>query len=112
MAQEKEKEVLISRSDLREWLKEDWVRVSDPSKPCGRSDADKGKYPKCRPKASVKQMTKSERESAVKRKRKAEKTKKRKGKKPINVSTYPKKKKKSNLEMLNTLTTIYIKASI
>lgn len=87
---------LVSEADLREWLKEDWVRIDrKDSPPCGRSDADKGDYPKCRPRSSANKMSKKEKESASRRKEKAEK-KPRKGKKPNYVSTKPKKKKKSD----------------
>lgn len=86
---------LFSRRDeksLTQWFKEDWVDISRPKKgggfePCGRSDAEDGKYPKCVPASKASKMTPEEIESAVRRKRRAESTEERQGKKPINVST-------------------------
>jgi len=77
---------------LKKWFSEEWVDLGRKKKDgsyaeCGRSDASKGKYPKCVPKAKAKQMSEDEKESAVRRKRFAEAVKKRKGKKPINVKT-------------------------
>lgn len=95
-----EKEASIKAlANLRDWVDEEWVRVDKKDKdgdylPCGRSDADKGSYPKCRPKSKAKNMTKKEKESASRRKREQEK-KPRKGKKPHYVSTKSKKKKSS-----------------
>lgn len=45
-------------SDLRRWFKEKWVDISRKDKsgdhpPCGRGDADKGAYPKCRPSKKI-----------------------------------------------------------
>ena len=86
---------LVSEADLREWLKEDWVRIDrKDNPPCGRSDADKGDYPKCRPRASANKMSKKDKASASRRKEQAEK-KPRKGKKPNYVSTKAKGKKKT-----------------
>ena len=75
-------------SGLDRWFKEEWVDISKKDKsgkhpPCGRSDADKGKYPKCRPSKRVtkdtpvtsKELSKSEKKKAVTKKRKAEKKK-------------------------------------
>ena len=85
-------------ADLRKWFKEEWVDISRKDKegkhpPCGRSDADKGAYPKCQPKSKAKKMTKKEKENSSKRKRSVEnKSKsKAKGRKPNHVSTKPKK---------------------
>lgn len=71
---------------LDEWFKEKWVDISRKDKsgkhpPCGREDADKGKYPKCRPSKRVssktpkttKEMSSKEKKKAVKDKRKTEK---------------------------------------
>lgn len=84
---------------LSRWFKEEWVDLSRPKKgggfePCGRPDADEGKYPKCVPKAKAMKMTQAEIDSAVRRKRRAESTEERKGKKPINVPTEVEKKSK------------------
>lgn len=75
-------------SGLDRWFKEEWVDISKKDKsgkhpPCGRSDADKGKYPKCRPSKKVtkdtpvtsKELSKAEKKKAVTKKRKAEKKK-------------------------------------
>lgn len=77
---------------LTQWFKEEWVDISRPKKdggfePCGRNDADKGKYPKCVPASRASRMSEEEIRSAVSRKRRAESTQNRDGKKPIYVST-------------------------
>ena len=77
---------------LTEWFDEKWVDISRPKpgggfEPCGRSDADTGKYPKCVPASRAARMTPEQIASAVRRKRRAESTQTRDGKKPINVST-------------------------
>jgi len=82
---------------LSQWFRENWVDLSRPKKgggyePCGRKDADEGKYPKCVPASRAAKMTPEEIKSAVRRKRKAESTKRREGKKPINVDTVVEKK--------------------
>lgn len=82
---------------LSRWFKEKWVDLSRPKKgggfePCGRSDAGKGKYPKCVPAAKAASMTQEQIRSAISRKRRAESTQDRKGKKPIMVSTIKKSK--------------------
>jgi len=69
--------------DLRKWFKEKWKDISRKDKsgkhpPCGAS-ADKGvrakdssrKYPKCVPANKAKNMSKKEKQSAVRRKRRA-----------------------------------------
>ena len=79
---------LVKNSELDRWFKEKWVDISKKDKsgkhpPCGRSDADKGKYPKCRPSKRVnkktpttsKELSKKEKTKAVKTKRKVEKKK-------------------------------------
>jgi len=99
-------------SGLDRWFKEKWVDISKKDKsgkhpPCGRKDADKGKYPKCRPSKKVtkdtpvtsKELSKSEKKKAVKKKRKAEKKKSKPAgggsRKPKRAPTI--KKKKSSL---------------
>jgi len=82
---------------LKKWFAEKWVDIGRKKKDgsyaeCGRSDTSKGKYPKCVPAAKAASMSKSQIRSAVQRKRKAEKNKTRVGKKPINVSTFARKK--------------------
>ena len=75
---------------LREWVKEKWVDIGAPKKkgkyqPCGRKKGSKRKYPKCVPLAKATRMSKSQKESAVKRKRsKAHGV----GGKPTNVKTF------------------------
>ena len=81
---------------LTQWFKEKWVDLSRPKagggfEPCGRPDADSGKYPKCVPAARAARMTPQEIESAIRRKRRAESTQTRTDKKPINVPTQMKK---------------------
>ncbi len=77
---------------LKKWFNERWVNIGKKKKDgsyadCGRSDANKGKYPKCVPLAKALSMSKKDKQSAVRRKRLAEKVKKRIDKKPINVKT-------------------------
>lgn len=81
-----------AQGGLSRWFKEEWVDLSRPKKgggfePCGRPDADKGKYPKCVPASKAAKMTPEEIKSAVRRKRLAETTRRREGQKPINVPT-------------------------
>lgn len=79
---------LNKESELDRWFKEKWVDISKKDKsgkhpPCGRSDSEKGKYPKCRPSKRVnkktpttsKELSKKEKSKAVKTKRKVEKSK-------------------------------------
>lgn len=81
-------------ASLDRWFKEKWVDISRRDEdgkhpPCGRSDASKGAYPKCRPSKKVSRQTPStsrgmsddEKKRATRQKRTAEK-KKRVGKKP------------------------------
>lgn len=87
---------------LKEWFKERWVDLSRPKpgggfEPCGRSDADSGKYPKCVPASRAARMTPEQIASAVRRKRTAESTQTRDGKKPIYVSTDKEKIEKANV---------------
>ena len=61
---------------LRKWVDEKWVDIGAPKKngkyqPCGRKSTKKTKrkYPKCVPLAKAQSMSKSQKNSAVKRKR-------------------------------------------
>jgi len=78
---------IFREADLKSWFnKEHWVDVSRPKKDggyeeCGRSDADKGKYPVCTPASKAKSLSEKERKNRIRAKRKNEK-KKRKGKSP------------------------------
>lgn len=80
--------IISKEAELDRWFKEKWVDISKKDKsgkhpPCGRADADSGKYPKCRPSKRVnkktpttsKELSKKEKAKAVKTKRKIEKTK-------------------------------------
>jgi len=75
-------------AELDRWFKEKWVDISRKDKsgkyaPCGRSDADSGKYPKCRPSKKVnkqtpvttRELTDKEERAAIRKKRKTEKEK-------------------------------------
>lgn len=77
---------MIKNSDLKRWFKEKWVDISRKDESgkhpeCGRDDADKGAYPKCRPSKKItkdtprisKSLSKKEKEIAVKIKRRKEK---------------------------------------
>jgi len=84
------------RGGLGKWFDEEWVDISRPKKgggfePCGRGDADSGKYPKCVKKSTAMRMTAEEIDSAVRRKRRAETSEVRDGNKPINVTTFKKR---------------------
>lgn len=81
-------EELEKEAGLDRWFKEKWVDISRKDKsgkyaPCGRSDSDKGKYPKCRPSKRVtketpvttRELTDKEEKTAIRKKRKAEKEK-------------------------------------
>jgi hypothetical protein len=87
-----EEEIEYAIKSLKEWFKEKWVDISRPKsgggfEPCGRADAESGKYPKCVPASRAARMTPEQIRSAVQRKRRAESTETREDKKPINVST-------------------------
>jgi hypothetical protein len=63
--------------NLDTWFKEKWVDISKTNKdgshpPCGRKDADKGGYPKCRKVRVAAKMSKKEKKNSVARKRRAE----------------------------------------
>ncbi len=74
-----------------------WVdicrKVDGKHPPCGRHDADKGSYPKCRAAGVAGKMSDSQKRSACQQKRAAEKrdTQTGKGQKPIMTSYKPKK---------------------
>jgi hypothetical protein len=65
--------------------------------PCGRDNADKGSYPKCRGAGVASKMTDSQKKSACAQKRRAEKkdTQTGKAQKPVYTSYKPKRKTKS-----------------
>ena len=71
-------------ADLNRWFKEKWVDISRKDKSgkhpeCGRGDADKGAYPKCRPSKKVSKETPTVSKSLSKRdKKKAVNIKRRK----------------------------------
>jgi hypothetical protein len=77
--------------NLRKWFDEKWVDISKTNKdgthpPCGRKDAHKGAYPKCRKFKVAAIMTDKEKANAVRRKRKAEKEGKKGSKRSPNYS--------------------------
>ena len=80
-----------------------WVdicrKVNGKHPPCGRSDADTGKYPKCRAAGVAGKMSDSAKKAACQQKRKAEKQdiQSGKGQKPIMTSYKPKKKLKEDI---------------
>jgi len=92
---------IFREADLKKWFDEEkWVDVSRPKKgggyeECGRSDADKGKYPVCTPASKAKTLDEKERKNRIKAKRKNEK-KKRKGKSPHMTNYTPSQGGKSN----------------
>jgi len=68
-----------SHGGLDKWFKEKWVDISkkdsDGKHPeCGREDADKGGYPKCRKSKVAGKMSDKSKKSSVSRKRKTEKS--------------------------------------
>ena len=89
---EEELSLEVDGKSLKDWFREDWVDISRPKpdggfEPCGRDDANKGKYPKCVPASRAAKMSAEEIASAVRRKRRAESVEVRQDKKPIYVST-------------------------
>ena len=77
---------LVGSEGLKDWFKQKWVNIGARKKggkyqPCGRKDADTGKYPKCVPAKKAYSMSKGQKSASVSRKRKAER-KGRSGKKP------------------------------
>lgn len=74
-------------ADLRRWFKEKWIDISRKDSSgkhpeCGRPDADKGAYPKCRPAKKIsketpttaKSLSSKEKKKAVNIKRRKERT--------------------------------------
>jgi hypothetical protein len=66
------------KGGLDKWFKEKWVDISKTNAdgthpPCGRDDADKGSYPKCRKVRVAARMTDKEKKASTRRKRKVEK---------------------------------------
>lgn len=64
--------------NLDKWFKEKWVDISKTNPdgshpPCGRKDADKGGYPKCRKVRVASKMSQKEKKNSVQRKRRVEK---------------------------------------
>lgn len=62
-------------SDLKRWFKEKWVDISKKDESgkhpeCGRSDADEGSYPKCRPSKKISKETPTTSKSLSKRDKK------------------------------------------
>lgn len=77
--------------DLDKWFKEKWVDISKKNKdgshpPCGREDASKGGYPKCRKAKVAAKMSDKEKKNSVGRKRSAEKKGAKSGKRKPNYS--------------------------
>lgn len=77
--------------NLDKWFKEKWVDISKTNKdgshpPCGRKDADKGGYPKCRKVRVAARMSDEEKTNSVQRKRRAEKNGKKSSKRTPNYS--------------------------
>jgi len=87
-----------------------WVdicrKVDGKHPPCGRTDTNKGSYPKCRAAGVAGKMTDSEKRSACQQKRRAEKkdTQTGKGQKPIMTSYKPKKTKNESVKNFSNLT--------
>ena len=68
-----------TKGGLDKWFKEKWVDISKKNPdgshpPCGRKDASKGGYPKCRKVRVAAKMTDKEKLNSTKRKRRAEKS--------------------------------------
>ncbi len=81
-----------------------WVNICRKDKngkhpPCGRSDTDKGAYPKCRATGVAGKMSDSAKQNACRQKREAEKkdTQSGKGQKPIMTSYKTKKESVDSL---------------
>lgn len=65
------------KGGLDKWFGEKWVDISKTNAdgshpPCGRSDASKGSYPKCRKVRVAARMTDKQKKASVQRKRKVE----------------------------------------
>jgi hypothetical protein len=86
-----------------------WVnicrKVDGKHPPCGRSETDKGGYPKCRAAGVAGKMSDSEKKAACQQKRSAEKkdTQTGKGQKPI-MTSYKKKKTNEDMKRILKLT--------
>jgi len=86
-----------------------WVnickKVDGKHPPCGRTNTDKGGYPKCRAAGVAGKMSDSEKKSACQQKRSAEKkdTQTGKGQKPI-MTSYKKKKTNEDMKRIVRLT--------
>jgi len=86
-----------------------WVnickKVDGKHPPCGRTNTDKGGYPKCRAAGVAGKMSDSEKKSACQQKRRAEKkdTQTGKGQKPI-MTSYKKKKTNEDMKRIVSLT--------
>jgi hypothetical protein len=66
-----------TKGGLDKWFKEEWVDISKTNAdgthpPCGRDDASKGGYPKCRKRKVAAKMSKKDKTNSVQRKRNAE----------------------------------------
>lgn len=112
-------EDIVKTSELDRWFKERWVDISKKKDgkhpPCGRSDADKGKYPKCRPSKRItkktprtsKELSSSQKASAVKAKRKVERKPSKpaggKARKPKVAPAIKRKSSDSRFDKLNKL---------
>jgi hypothetical protein len=86
-----------------------WVNICRKDKdgkhpPCGRDNADKGAYPKCRAAGVAGKMSAAEKKSACAQKRRAEKkdTQTGKGQKPV-MTSHKKKKKNESIEKLTSM---------
>jgi hypothetical protein len=67
-----------TKGGLDKWFKEKWVDISKTNAdgshpPCGRDDASKGGYPKCRKVRVASKMSEKEKKASVARKRRTEK---------------------------------------
>lgn len=84
-----------------------WVdicrKVDGKHPPCGRKDADKGSYPKCRAAGVAGKMSDSQKRNACQQKRKAEKNDSQSGKGQKPVMTSYKTKKESIDSLVNRI---------
>jgi len=74
---EKKKAYKGSHGGLDKWFKEKWVDISKTNPdgthpPCGREEAGKGGYPKCRKLRVAASMSKKQKKASVARKRRTE----------------------------------------
>ena len=91
-----------------------WVNICRKDKdgkhpPCGRDNADKGAYPKCRAAGVAGKMSDSEKKSACSQKRRAEKkdTQKGKGQKPV-MTSHKKKNESVDTNLIQSVLKEYI----